>query len=114
MSTEPTLVELLYFDGCPGIERVLPLVGPLAEAAGARVVQRRVETAQDAEAQRFLGSPTVRVDGVDVEPGAEQRDDFGLKCRLYQTANGLSGVPEADWVRDALKRTRPGQHGVER
>lgn len=114
MSTEPTLVELLYFDGCPGIERVLPLVRPLAEAAGARVVERRVETAQDAEAQRFLGSPTVRVHGADVEPGAEQREDFGLKCRLYQTANGLSGVPEADWVRDALKRTRSSRHGVQR
>jgi hypothetical protein len=44
MRTEPTLVEILYFDGCPGIERVLPVVGPLAEAAGARVLQRRVET----------------------------------------------------------------------
>jgi hypothetical protein len=92
MTTEPNLVELLYFDGCPGIERVLPLVRPLAEAAGARVVQRRVETAH----------------------GAEQREDFGGKCRRYQTANGLSGVPEADWVRAALERTRSGQHGVDR
>jgi hypothetical protein len=103
MSAEPRLVELLYFDGCPGIERVLPTVGPLAEAAGARVIRRRVETAQEAEAQRFLGSPTVRVDGVDVEPGAEQRTDYGLKCRLYRTADGLTGVPEEDWVRDALQ-----------
>jgi hypothetical protein len=114
MSTEQSVVEILYFDDCPGIERVLPLVGPLAEAAGARVVERRVETAQDAEAQRFLGSPTVRVDGVDIEPGAEQREDFGLKCRLYQTADGLSGVPAADWVRDALERTRSSRQGVER
>jgi hypothetical protein len=108
MSSKRTVVELLYFDGCPGIERVLPMVGPLAEACGARVVQRRVETAQEAEAERFLGSPTVRVDGVDVEPGAEQRDGFGLKCRLYRTAHGLEGVPEASWVRDALRRTGDG------
>jgi hypothetical protein len=112
MSAEPTLVELLYFDGCPGIERVLPVVGPLAEAVGARVVKRRVETSQEAEAQRFLGSPTVRVDGVDIEPGAEQRSDYGLKCRLYQTADGLTGVPEEDRVRDALKRAASSQHGV--
>lgn len=105
MSGEWALVELLYFDGCPGIERVLPVVGPLAEAANARVVQTRVETSQEAEAQRFLGSPTVRVDGVDVEPGAEERDDFGLKCRLYRTGHGLEGVPDADWVRDTLRRT---------
>jgi hypothetical protein len=104
MSDEPTLVELLYFDGCPGIERVAPVVAPLAEAAGARVIRKRVETQNEAEALRFLGSPTVRVDGVDVEPGAEQRNDYGLKCRLYQTAAGLAGIPEEDWVREALQR----------
>lgn len=112
MSAEPTLVELLYFDGCPGIHRVLPVVAPLAEAAGARVVQRRVETPQEAEAQRFLGSPTVRVDGVDVEPGAERRSDYGLKCRLYQTAGGLTGVPEEAWMRDALQRLTSSQHNA--
>jgi hypothetical protein len=112
MSAEPKLVELLYFDGCPGIERVMPVVDPLAEAAGARVIKRRVETAQEAEAQRFLGSPTVRVNGVDVEPGAEQRTDYGLKCRLYRTEAGLTGVPEEDWVRDALQHATPSQHTV--
>jgi hypothetical protein len=105
MSSERPLVELLYHDGCPGIKRVLPIVTPLAEAAGARVVQQRVETWQEAEAQRFLGSPTVRVNGVDVEPGAEERDDFGLKCRLYRTMNGLEGAPDATWVRNAFRRT---------
>jgi hypothetical protein len=112
MSAEPKLVELLCFDGCPGIDRVLPLVAPLAEAAGARVIQRRVETHQEAEAERFLGSPTVRVDGVDVEPGAENRSDYGLKCRLYRTPAGLTGVPEEAWVRDALQRARSSQHGA--
>ena len=108
MSGEQTLVELLYFDGCPGIDRVVPIVDPLADAADARMVRRRVETSDEAEAQRFLGSPTVRVDGVDVEPGAEQRDDYGLKCRLYQTADGLAGVPDEAWIRDALRRAGAG------
>jgi hypothetical protein len=114
MSAEPTLVELLYFEGCPGIDRDVPVVAPVAEAAGARVARRRVETPDDAEAQRFLGSPTVRVDGVDVEPGAEQRRDYGLKCRLYQTAAGLAGVPDEHWVRDALQRSRSSRHGGRR
>jgi hypothetical protein len=112
VSAEGKLVELLYFDGCPGIDRVLPLVGPLVEAAGARVVQRRVETHQEAEAERFLGSPTVRVDGVDVEPGAEHRSDYGLKCRLYQTAAGLTGTPEEYWVRGALQHAPSSRHGA--
>jgi hypothetical protein len=105
MSGERPLVEVLYFDGCPGVQRALSMIRPLAEAADARVVQRRVETSHEAEAQRFLGSPTVRVNGVDVEPGAEERDDFGLKCRLYRTTSGLTSVPDAAWLRDAFGPT---------
>jgi hypothetical protein len=112
MSAEPTLVELLYFDGCPSIDRVLPVVTPLAEATGANVVQRRIDTLQEAEAQRFLGSLTVRVDGVDVEPGADERSDYGLKCRLYQTAAGLTGVPDETWLRHALHRAASSQPGA--
>jgi hypothetical protein len=44
-----------------------------------------------AEEERFLGSPSVRVEGVDIEPGAGERTDFGLKCRLYRTSEGQSG-----------------------
>jgi len=96
------LVEVLYFDGCPGHERVLPLVRRLAGQAGAKVALRRVETPEDADAERFLGSPTVRVDGVDVEPGAAEREDFGLKCRMYQAPDGLSVVPAERWLHEAL------------
>ena len=95
-------VEVLYFDGCPGHERVLPKVRGIAERFGAEVAVRRVETVEDAEASRFLGSPTVRVDGVDVEPGAEARTDYGLKCRLFRTPAGFRGEPDETWLADAL------------
>ena len=49
---------------------------------------RRVETIGDAERERFLGPPSVRVDGYDIEPGADARTDYGLKCRLYRTESG--------------------------
>jgi hypothetical protein len=51
---------------------------------------------------RFLGSPTVRVDGVDVEPGAEERHDFALACRIYRSEGGVAEQPDETWVRDAL------------
>jgi hypothetical protein len=57
----------------------------------------------DAAAEwRFLGSPTILVDGRDVEPGAEQRHEFGLCCRVYRTERGLAGHPDEAWVREAL------------
>jgi hypothetical protein len=97
-------VELLYFAGCPGYEQLVPAVRALADEAGAQLVLRAVETAEAAEAERFLGSPTVRVDGRDVEPGAGQRTDYGLKCRLYRSSDtGQSPVPPEEWIRAALK-----------
>jgi hypothetical protein len=65
-------------------------------------VPRRVETDEEAQRLRFLGSPTVRVDGRDVEPGVDARDDFGLKCRLYRTQEGLTGALAEELLLAAL------------
>ena len=96
------VVELLSFEGCPGYERLLPVVQRLADEAGAEFWVRVVDTDEAAQDLHFLGSPSVRVNGVDVEPGAQQRRDFGLKCRLYRTQEGQSGMPSEAWIRDAL------------
>jgi hypothetical protein len=101
-------IEVLYFDGCPNHEALLPHLAELLQTAEvpARISQRRIADEDAARRERFLGSPTVRIDGRDVEPGAEQRDDFGLKCRLYRVPSGLRGEPPDEWVLDALARAR--------
>jgi hypothetical protein len=95
-------IELLYFDGCPGHERLLPSLRELARRYGVELEQRHIRTLDEAEAARFLGSPSVRINGQDVEPGANARADFGLKCRLYRTADGQSGLPPREWIDRAL------------
>ena len=97
-------VELLYFDGCPSHERLLPRLRELLNEAqpGAEIELRRVERIGDAERERFLGSPTIRVDGSDVDPGARARQDFGLKCRLYRSNGETSPLPPEEWIRKAL------------
>ncbi len=99
-------VELLYFSGCPGYQRVLPVLKALAAEAGVEggIELQAVETLDDAERRRFLGSPTIRVDGEDIEPGAGERTDFGLKCRLYRTGEDASGQPGEDMIRAALAK----------
>jgi hypothetical protein len=98
-------IELLFFDGCPSHELLLPRLRSLISEIrpGARIELRRIESPETAEAERFLGSPTVRVDGTDVEPGADGRLDFGLKCRLFRTEDGASPTPPDDWLRAALE-----------
>lgn len=99
-------IEVLYFGGCPNYEALLPPLRELIRRAGAPADIELREIADDeaARRERFLGSPSVRVDGRDVEPGAGRRADFGLKCRLYRGADGLSGQPTDEWIRDALVR----------
>ena len=98
------LVEILYFDGCPNHEPVRALVEKVA--AELRVQPEielvHVSDADSAARLRFLGSPTVRVDGVDVEPGAETRGDFVFSCRVYRSERGFSGRPSEEWLREAL------------
>jgi len=101
--TDHPTIELLYFDGCPSHEHLLPAVEQLAAQNGAQVELRRVETLEAAERERFLGSPTVRVNGVDVDPTAADRNDFGLKCRIYRSAEGVSPLPPEHWIRTALE-----------
>jgi hypothetical protein len=100
-------IELLFVVGCPGHERLLPRVRELAEHAGGDLVLRRIETAAEAERERFLGSPTVRVNGRDVDPDAADRTDFGLKCRIYRSDHrGQSQLPPEEWIRAALHVAR--------
>jgi hypothetical protein len=98
-------VELLYFSGCPSYERLLPRLSELVAQAGgnaAAIETRPVESPEAALQARFLGSPTVRVNGRDVDPGAGKRADFGLKCRIYRSEDGRSSEPPERWIRAAL------------
>lgn len=97
-------IELLYFDGCPNHDALLPHLRELLASADmpAQIELRRIESVEAAEGERFLGSPTIRVDGRDVDLGTEQRTDYGMKCRLYATDEGLRGTPPDAWILNAL------------
>lgn len=99
------LIEILYFDGCPNHERLAEHLPRLLERAGisAKIVLRNVADDEHAQRERFLGSPTFRVNGRDIDPGANQRNDYGLKCRIYHTAAGLTGPPD-DWILRAVNK----------
>lgn len=102
-------IELLYFDGCPSYQMLLPKVRELLAREGVEgeIEVRPVESLEVAEEARFLGSPTVRVDGKDIDPGAGDRSDYGLKCRLYRSGEETSGLPPEEWIVEAI-RSRAG------
>jgi len=98
-------VELLFWDGCPSHPQALADLRAVMDELGLdpdTVVIREVDTDQRAERERFVGSPTIRIDGEDVEPpGGEPA---GLTCRVYRLADGrYSPVPDPATVRAALR-----------
>lgn len=100
-----TEIRLRYFDGCPHWQAMHDRLGEALRAEGAADLEpilERVETPEDAERLRFIGSPTILVDGRD--PFAEGTEaSFGLTCRVYQTPDGLAGTPTVEQLRTALR-----------
>jgi len=103
---ERPLVEILYFEGCPNHEAARALVERVSREVGIEPELRLVQVPDEDAARRlrFLGSPTIRVAGHDVDPQAAERDDYLLSCRVYRTENGFAGQPDERWVREALER----------
>ncbi|MGH2849468.1 MAG: DF family (seleno)protein [Solirubrobacteraceae bacterium] len=99
-------VELLYWDGCPSHDQALAeLRAALAELGleDVEVTLTEVSSDEQAVARGFVGSPTLRVGGVDVvEP--DQAAPVLLSCRVYRLRDGrYSPTPDPLDLRDALR-----------
>ena len=94
-------VDILFFDGCPNHQPAVELVQSVVLELGmdAEVREVQVRRPEDAERLRFLGSPTVRVNDVDIEPARREDPHYAMCCRMY----GKSGVPARDLVASALR-----------
>ena len=99
-------IEILYFDECPNhgptVERVKDALRQEGQAA--EVIEVNVRDQAAAQSLGFLGSPTIRIDGVDIEPAARLSKHFGLMCRTYTDAGKQVGSPPLDLIRSALTR----------
>jgi len=97
-------VELLYWDGCPSHPEARELLEDVLRDRGldAEITVRHVGTPEEAETLRFPGSPTIRIDGRDVDPaGATERPS--LTCRIYHLPDGrVSPVPSRQQLEEAL------------
>jgi hypothetical protein len=102
--TQPR-VELLYWDGCPSHPQALAELRDAMAELGLdpdTVFVREVDTDERAGRERFVGSPTIRVDGEDVEPPGDE--PTGLTCRVYRLRDGrYSPTPDPATVRAALE-----------
>jgi hypothetical protein len=111
-------VEVLYIKRCPNHQPTTRLVRAALQQEGvpAEVLEIEVRTAEHAQAIGFLGSPSVRINGVDVEgvdvegtdvePEAHTTQHFGLGCRTYLDGERRSGMPSAELIRRVIRAVR--------
>jgi hypothetical protein len=85
------LVQVLAFPGCPNRDAAIALAERVCQELGCNAEIQVLDVAdqQAAERTRCLGSPTIRIDGRDVEPGAAQRVGYTHSCRLYPGGQSL-------------------------
>lgn len=98
-------VELLWFADCPNYRtaRVM-LEEAIAELAPGTPIRAIDATDPGVAAElRFPGSPTIRIDGRDIDPTHTDPGDYTPRCRLYRTDAGLGGLPDRRWMEAALR-----------
>jgi len=98
-------VEVFYFDGCPNhgaaVQRVKEILKE--EGVATEVMEVNVPDQATALAVGFQGSPTIRIDKLDVEPAAQSSQNYGMSCRTYWDSCKREGLPSRDVIRAAIK-----------
>lgn len=102
---QPLEIDFLYWEDCPSHPQARALLREVMAEEGLDVPVREIEVLTDEDAVRwaFPGSPTIRVNGQDVDPAGAGQMGTALTCRVYVLENGrYSPVPSREMLRRAL------------
>lgn len=96
-------VEFLYFQDCPNYSPALDRLRTVLRQEGlpAEVSEIEVKDASAAKAWKFFGSPTIRINGLDIEADSRAVTGTGFACRRYP-----GGLPSEEMIRAALREAR--------
>lgn len=99
------MIELLYWEGCPSHPEAKALLEQVLTEFGRddQILMTEVKNDEEAERLRFPGSPTIRVDGRDID-AAGANGHPSLTCRIYHFPDGrVSPVPSREQMEAALR-----------
>lgn len=97
------LIEVLFVPGCPNHGPAVEKLKKLLRSEGINAPIREIAVTDEAMARslKFPGSPTVRINGRDLESTVPQ--SYSLACRLY---SGRGGVPPLEVLQHAIAEAR--------
>ncbi len=101
-------IYIMYIQGCPGVINVAEYVKEIIdeEEVGAEINLVLIETLEDAKRLHFTGSPTVRINGKDVETDFLDIKDYGMQSRQYYTNGRKYDYPPKSMIKDAVKNAK--------
>ena len=96
-------VRVVYIDGCDATPPTIAMVEKIANEFGLEITIEKVliETVDQAKKHRLIGSPTIQINGLDIEPEVRNLEQFGLTWRRY----GASAMPPEEMVKAAFLET---------
>lgn len=99
-------IEVLYFPGCPNHEPAVRRVRDVAAGGGLEpdILEIDASDERTAKALGFLGSPTIRINGLDIEQAARGAQPSGLSCRRYP-----GGLPSSEMIRAAIAEAQAAE-----
>ncbi len=103
-------IRFLYFKDCPHTKPTLNLLKKILKEKEIeeKIKIIEIESEEEARKYRFLGSPTIQINGWDIEKGrGKNLHVFG--CRVYKTEDGYSGVPPTEMIIKAIEETQKKQ-----
>lgn len=101
-------IEFLYFADCPNYLLALDLLDEVLndENLDWPIEMILVTTEETAVSQKFLGSPSIRIGGEDLEGISGSEGEYSLKCRIYSVDGTLQGIPPESLIRKALTQAK--------
>ncbi|HYL38679.1 MAG TPA: hypothetical protein VEV17_22365 [Bryobacteraceae bacterium] len=96
-------IEVFYIRDCPNYRPSVNRLKAVLQREGLRADISEIEVEDDAAAAalQFPGSPTIRINGLDIELDSRTVAATGLACRRY-----LDGLPSEEMIRAALRRAQ--------
>jgi hypothetical protein len=103
--TKKAQIQFLFWEDCPSHPRAWELLQDVLAKEGVEAIVERIEVLTDEQAQhwQFPGSPTIRVDGADIDPAGASQMGTALACRVYVLEDGrFSPLPSREMISRAL------------
>lgn len=101
-------IQFLFYKECPSYKLAyINLEEALKEEEIEEWIQIiKVENEQEAKNLQLSGSPTIRINGIDIDPASINTKNYGIHCRNYSINGKSTGWPDKVLIKQAIQKAK--------